>query len=795
MKILHITDSHATVKGPESRNDIYYIAFLKKMYELGFVVKRNNIDIVVHTGDLFHTARVSDKFAGQVSEMIKAMGVPFYVVPGNHDIEGYTTDTIDQTKLGLLAKTGVVRLLDRDNPVRIDCEQGGEEFTVAISGQEYYKDIDTGNMEDFEMQQDDADLNILAIHGYITDTPQHPDIKYTMCKDIVSDADIILTGHYHRQFEWSDGQNLDIYNPGSMMRVEQTDYNKTHTPQYGILDVSLDENGYITWDYSFHKFRTAQPSTVIFDYAAKYKAKHTSITLDGFKNSIANTMTQVNTASSNIQQIITDLCTKGNIEADIEKAAMDIYNNALQSTPDKLEAPQGFVEDNSNKKIVKVILDNFQSHGHTEIDLDDGLNIIVGESNHGKTAILRGIMWAVTNQPLGNDFIMAGQDECSVTVCYNDGTSIKRGRTMKDTGYYDIYYHDDNGTLQRGQYRGFTNAVPVEVANVHQMPKVNITKDIETHLNVLSQLDGPFLLTESPTVKAAAIGRITGTHVIDAGIKDTNKAIQANRKAIKLYKADIGEKENELQKMPNVDLMEEISKLSNAIIDYAESLDDKCEKMNNALSSIAKINKEIALNEVEVVKCRTIASLSNIVDDGIGKLSNFKHLDELFRSYFATVHEEAAQEDIAEKLKSIIRIKPIVDMTIIKLNKVNELNSLYNEFNNVSYDIVTAHRNRIINKEYSSYLNGIIDHCEELYKCCYDCSTHISKIVDIDTEIDKENKVLISSNIFIKSLNKDISDVQKNKNKFIIGNGLCPCCGQVIDDSHVSSITKFMEVI
>ena len=99
MKILHITDSHGTVKGPESRKDIYYITFLRKLYELGYVVKKEKIDMVIHTGDLFHTARVSDKFAGQVSEMIKSWQVPVYVVPGNHDMEGETTDVSDQTKL------------------------------------------------------------------------------------------------------------------------------------------------------------------------------------------------------------------------------------------------------------------------------------------------------------------------------------------------------------------------------------------------------------------------------------------------------------------------------------------------------------------------------------------------------------------------------------------------------------------------------------------------------------------------------------------------------------------------
>ena len=295
MKILHITDSHGTVKGPESRKDIYYITFLRKLYELGYVVKKEKIDMVIHTGDLFHTARVSDKFAGQVSEMIKSWQVPVYVVPGNHDIEGYTTDTIDQTKLGLLAKAGVIQLLDRDNPITITANQDGEEYTVAISGQEYYAHIDEGNMQDFEMQQDEADFNILAIHGYIADTSQHPNIKCTMVGDIITDADVILTGHYHRQFEWN-GPDVDIYNPGSMMRVEQTDYNKTHMPQYGILDVHLVPSGAIGYNYTFHEFKIAQPSTTVFDYNSKYKAKAASITLEGFKTSIANNTTTITTA-------------------------------------------------------------------------------------------------------------------------------------------------------------------------------------------------------------------------------------------------------------------------------------------------------------------------------------------------------------------------------------------------------------------------------------------------------------------------------------------------------------------
>ena len=58
--------------------------------------------------------------------MIKSWQIPVYVVPGNHDIEGYTIDTIDQTKLGLLAKAGEVKLLTRDNPVVLNIKQNSK---------------------------------------------------------------------------------------------------------------------------------------------------------------------------------------------------------------------------------------------------------------------------------------------------------------------------------------------------------------------------------------------------------------------------------------------------------------------------------------------------------------------------------------------------------------------------------------------------------------------------------------------------------------------------------------------
>lgn len=792
MKILHITDSHGTVKGPESRKDIYYITFLRKLYELGYVVKKEKIDMVIHTGDLFHTARVSDKFAGQVSEMIKSWQVPVYVVPGNHDIEGYTTDTIDQTKLGLLAKAGVIQLLDRDNPITITANQDGEEYTVAISGQEYYAHIDEGNMQDFEMQQDEADFNILAIHGYIADTAQHPNIKCTMVGDIVTDADVILTGHYHRQFEWN-GPDVDIYNPGSMMRVEQTDYNKTHMPQYGILDVHLVPSGAIGYNYTFHEFKIAQPSTTVFDYNSKYKAKAASITLEGFKTSIANTMNQMSTSAvTNIIDIINNICANTNVDAATQKKALDIYNDTLQSIPDEFEVQQGFIPAQNQKYITSVTLKNFQAHKDTTVQFDKGLNIIVGESNNGKTSILRGILWAIDNQPLGNDFIMAGENDCSVTINFSDGTYIERGRTVKDTGYYKIRYIDDNGKYIDQTYRGFTNAVPIEIANVHQMPKVNITKDIETHLNVLSQLDGPFLLTESPLVKASAIGRITGTHVIDAAIKESNKTIQSNRKLAKSYSEDLQQKENERKQLPDIKSMEAFTKKYAYIVKYITKLNDSVIKLNANLQQISQYQQQMMQEKERYERLKKVAALLPIIQAAKDKFNKVMFLHgKLIKHQELSLQIEQNQISI-ERGKYFAKLKPLVDKAVANVSNVSRLSDYTDKANTLTNAINVSKFNKTFMSKYALTAKSIIVHCQVANTYVSKLAPKIDEISDMDLRQIDLCKSVTATKKNIKSIKTNITKIQKERNQFILDQGYCPCCGQKVYEAvHSNAIINF----
>ena len=802
MKILHITDSHGTVKSPEGRTDIYYLSFLKKMYELKYVIQKNDIKLIIHTGDLFHSPRVSDKFTGQLAEIIKSYNIPMYVVPGNHDIDGYTINTLDQTKLGLLYKTGVVKELDRGHPIQLKVSK--ENMCISIAGQEYYKDIDSGNMSDFEMHTNNqnANFNILAIHGYLCDKPQHPSIKHTLCQNIVTDADVILAGHFHESFEYHCN-DFSVYNPGSFMRVEQTTYNKNHKPQYGILEIT-NNNGQIMHSYTMHELKIAEPSEKVFDYTIKNQKKKSLITLENFKNSIANTNFNTNLNVS-IENIISDVAKNMSVTKEITDKTIDIYHDALNNSPDKLEVQQGFIQDTERKFISSVEIYNFQSHEKTSVTFKDGLNAIIGESNSGKTSILRAIRWCLDNDPLGSDFITTGQNECKVTITFNDNTVITRKRTRNEAGTYEVtgktVQPDGSVVYWNNTYKGFANNIPVEVSNIHQMPKVNLTKDICTHLNMMSQLDGPFLVTDSPQVKAAVIGRLTGTQIIDLGIKETNKTVLNNSKTIKTYLKEKEEKENELSRYQDLVFYDQYIKYYEIIFNYynngfqlalnacdtINSIDEKGSIINTLKSSIQNIQYEIDCR-------RYIKSISNY-------LVNESRVIKIYNQILELHAEINALKKKIQWLRVILSFKSFVQEYESKLkihfnviDTYSKINDLLDEISN-SQSIINSLKNNInilnnikcYSLKIADYLNSLISqYLIPLRLLCDNIGT-------VQRDIQRYSEFNTENNDKISFICEQIGQHNTTLDKLFKDNNVCPCCGQKISDEHIPIMKEFMK--
>ena len=79
-------------------------------------------------------------------------------------------------------------------------------------------------------------------------------------------------------------------------------------------------------------------------------------------------------------------------------------------------------------------LENFQSISNAQLEFVTGINLIVGQSNSGKTAILRAINSVVSNPTRGKYFIKKGTKSSEVTIEF-EGSTISWKRTPTDINY------------------------------------------------------------------------------------------------------------------------------------------------------------------------------------------------------------------------------------------------------------------------------------------------------------------------------------------------------------------------
>ncbi|HZK00421.1 MAG TPA: ATP-binding protein, partial [Tissierellaceae bacterium] len=194
------------------------------------------------------------------------------------------------------------------------------------------------------------------------------------------------------------------------------------------------------------------------------------------------------------------------------------------------------------KYLKTVILENFQSHKYSLINFDEGLNVILGASDSGKTAIIRGIKWALYNEPSGDFFIREGESDTSVTLIFNDNTKLKRSRG-KSKNSYTLYKKNGEEII----FEGFGTRVPDEIIEEIAIKKIKLDSESTNAINIAEQLEGSFLLSEKTSTRAGAIGRLIGVNIIDDALKETLKDIRNLSNNQKLTEIKISKLEEELK--------------------------------------------------------------------------------------------------------------------------------------------------------------------------------------------------------------------------------------------------------
>jgi DNA repair exonuclease SbcCD ATPase subunit len=474
------------------------------------------------------------------------------------------------------------------------------------------------------------------------------------------------------------------------------------------------------------------------------------------------------------------------------------------------------------KYIKKIILENFQSHKYSVIEFDSRLNVIVGPSDSGKSAIIRGLKWVLYNEPQGDYFIREGEKECSVTLEFNDNTVLKRYRS-KSKNMYIIT--KDNG--EEIKYEGFGTGVPEEIIEEIGIKKIYLDSELSNSINLGEQLEGAFLLSEKNSTRASAIGRLVGVNVIDDALREVLK----DTRGLNSIKKSLEESFSKLSKeISTYDYLDELKLKVNKISD----MKSKIEKQNVKLQKLTYIKNKLTEIHTDLINTSDVLNKLNKIDDLNSLIINIENtvlknkylnnyrntLDRIRREKeednlildrlknIQTVNQKAQQIEnhnlyykrilnLTNKYEKICSEKESLNITLSNLISINKVDNCIDEVTSKIYQY-----NKLVEK-IQAYLK--VKNSIDTGKIYMEKLSKVSKLDDVVRNIDLGLQMLIKcKKLYEKILkNKDekaynIKNISKIDDSFKGELGrykilleeieICPFCLSDIDEGKIDHI-------
>lgn len=233
-KLLISSDSHLGCRlyGEDFREQDYRDAF-KEMIDIAI---EENVDKVIHAGDLFHTPTPSSKnlsFCMKQLLRLKEKNIEFLSIVGNHERK------LDEQWLDLYSEVDASRRLNTE-PIEIN-----NDIDIAIYGVDAINNS-WWDSKEFNFKDVSADINIVVMHELFTPpVPEHKsDHPLSDVDDKIKNinTDILIVGDFHKKISNTYPKyGFDLFYPGP---TERTAHNQGEP---GVFIFEIDkkyENNY-----------------------------------------------------------------------------------------------------------------------------------------------------------------------------------------------------------------------------------------------------------------------------------------------------------------------------------------------------------------------------------------------------------------------------------------------------------------------------------------------------------------------------------------------------------------------
>jgi exonuclease SbcC len=296
----------------------------------------------------------------------------------------------------------------------------------------------------------------------------------------------------------------------------------------------------------------------------------------------------------------------------------------------------------------KLSLSNFKTHKDTVLEFSPGINVITGDSGHGKTNILWALNWVLNDRPRGKGYIRRGQNGAIVSCDVQDN-DVKSSVTRTRNKHENSYVIEQNGVKQ-DPLTTFGKDTLALVSSVLDMTDINVQKQRNQH----------FLVYSPPGQVAAFIRSITKLDEID--------------EVSKIIASDIRTEKNEIAHQ-NIKLENVTKKLEAIDVINLDQLAIKIEKAKALTLKIERVKKKKEKIE-NIVKVLKILEANQIyIPDDVHLLFNkFERYSETAAELFKRKNKlRTLLDNLMECEKNQIHIPEDVNLLFDKAEKYSKL--------------------------------------------------------------------------------------------------------------------------
>jgi len=239
--------------------------------------------------------------------------------------------------------------------------------------------------------------------------------------------------------------------------------------------------------------------------------------------------------------------------------------------------------------IRRIILKNFMSHEETVIELADGVTVLTGPNNTGKSAVVEALRCIVENPP-SKELIRHGAQKAEVAVELDSGETIVWERTYTYPLYKIIKGNIEESYKKIGSGR---DSVPDDTVNALRISPIETGDNEQVNVHIAPQKDPIFIPSGSKA--ASFFAASTEAHYL----VQMQQKLKAKTDAKKERKKQIEQEQQKLKKLIEIysplDSIEEDFKQVDELEKEVKTLEERIPSLSNDIEKLESIISEIEI--------------------------------------------------------------------------------------------------------------------------------------------------------------------------------------------------------